>query len=150
MNKSKHSQFSQELDARVARFGLRVAAGLSEGNQSLPHDVSERLRHAREQAMLKAKAARAEQAQVAPSTEVMHMGSAAALRGGTGSPRWLKLASLLPILLLLLGLLVIHQGQLYEQIKAAAEVDTALLADHLPPSAYSDPGFSEYLSDEEE
>jgi len=32
-----------------------------------------------------------------------------------------------------------------EQVHAAAEVDSQLLADALPPSAYTDPGFAEYL-----
>ena len=32
-----------------------------------------------------------------------------------------------------------------DQIRDAAEVDSALLADDLPPEAYSDPGFAEYL-----
>jgi hypothetical protein len=31
------------------------------------------------------------------------------------------------------------------QISAAAEIDASLLADDLPPSAYSDPGFVEFL-----
>lgn len=150
MNTSKHSQFAQELDARVTRFGLRVAAGLSERNQALPADVNERLRFAREQALLKARSARAAQVEAAPSTRVVRAGAALALFGGNGSPRWLKFASLMPLCMLVLGLALIQHGQFYEQILAAAEVDTALLADNLPPSAYSDPGFSEFLSDEQD
>ncbi|PND35980.1 DUF3619 domain-containing protein [Paucibacter aquatile] len=150
MNTSKHSQFAQELDARVARFGLRVAAGLSERNQALPADVSERLRFAREQALLKARSARAAQSELAPSTQLVRNGASLALFGGKGSPRWLKFASLMPLFMLVLGLALIQHGQFYEQILAAAEVDTALLADNLPPSAYSDPGFSEFLSDEQD
>lgn len=46
-----------ELD--VSRFGLRVAAGLSEHNETLPADISERLRFAREQALTRAREARA-------------------------------------------------------------------------------------------
>lgn len=150
MNTSKHSQFAQELDARVARFGLRVAAGLSERNQALPADVNERLRFAREQAMIKAREACAAEAELAPSTRVVRTGAALALFGGASSPRWLKFASLMPLCMLVLGLALIQHGQFYEQILAAAEVDTALLADNLPPSAYSDPGFSEFLSDEQD
>ena len=56
----------------------------------------------------------------------------------------------MPLCLLVAGLLLIQHGQWYEQILAAAEVDTALLSDNLPPAAYGDPGFSEYLSDEQE
>jgi len=42
-------------------------------------------------------------------------------------------------------LLLIDDHYTRAQIEAAAEVDSALLADDLPPEAYSDPGFVEYL-----
>lgn len=151
MNKQQHSQFGQELDARITRFGLRVAAGLSEQSESLPHEVSERLRFAREQALLKARSARAAVAETASSTQVVRSGAALAMSGlGGGPSRWFKFASFVPLCLLVAGLLLIQHGQWYEQILAAAEVDTALLSDNLPPAAYGDPGFSEYLSDEQE
>lgn len=154
MNKQQHSQFGQELDARITRFGLRVAAGLSEQSESLPHEVSERLRFAREQALQKAqiaRRARAAVAEAAPSTQVVRSGAALAMSGlGGGPSRWFKFASFVPLCLLVAGLLLIQHGQWYEQILAAAEVDTALLSDNLPPAAYGDPGFSEYLSDEQE
>lgn len=153
MSTTSHSHFSQELETRMTRFGLRVAADLSERNETLPHDISERLRFAREQALLKAKTARAAQVQLAPSTPVVQMGATLALGAGEGgkerSPRWLKFASLLPLLMLILGLFLIQHTQWYQQINASAEIDTALLSDHLPPSAYSDPGFSEFLSEEQ-
>jgi hypothetical protein len=143
-----------ELEARTARFGLRVAAGLSERSETLPHDISERLRFAREQALLTARSARkavSAQTRQAPAGQVVRSGTALALGGaGGGSSRWLKLASLMPLFLLVAGLLLIQHGQWYEQILAAAEVDTALLSDNLPPAAYGDPGFSEYLSDEQQ
>lgn len=141
--------FAKDLETKVARFGRRVTASLSEHNRALPHDVSERLRFSREQALLKAQSARAALAVTAvPSTQVVSTGNTAALGGG--SQGWLKLASLLPLLLLVAGLLLIDHSQWFEQITAAAEIDTALLADNLPPAAYGDPGFSEYLSDEQE
>jgi hypothetical protein len=149
---------SAELDARVTRFGLRVAAGLTERSAALPHDVTERLRFAREQALARAAQARAAStatvAKAAPSANVVQMGSTLALsggpRGGDRNGLWAKLVSALPLLLLLAGLLLMQQGQINEQIAAAAEVDTALLSDNLPPSAFSDPGFAEFLRDGEE
>ena len=87
------------------------------------------------------------------------MGAVLATSGGPGLPGgggqggnglWAKLISMLPLLALLAGLLLMHQGQLHEQIVAAAEVDTALLSDNLPPAAFSDPGFAEYLRDSQE
>ena len=133
----------------MARFGLAVAGSLSEQSEDLPHSVTERLRFAREQAMERARASR--RVQTAPVAQtasgVVRSGNSLALIGGPG--RWFKLASVLPLLLLVAGLLLIQHSQWYEQVLAAAEIDTALLSDKLPPSAYSDPGFSEYLSDEE-
>lgn len=141
-------------DSLEARFGARLSARLSERSEQLPHDISERLRFARESALSRAREVRS--AQTRPirelSRELVGMGSSAALSGGAPerSPWWLKFASVLPLLALVVGLVLINEGQLYEQILAAADVDTALLADNLPPTAYSDPGFSEYLAGEDE
>lgn len=156
MKSPKFSAPSGELDARVTRFGLRVAAGLTERNNALPHDVSERLRFARELAVARAVQARAAaSAAVSAAPSVVHAGSTLALNGasrgaGKGNSLWTMLMSALPLLLLAAGLLLMQQGQVNEQIAAAAEVDTALLSDSLPPSAFTDPGFAEFLRDAEE
>jgi hypothetical protein len=42
-------------------------------------------------------------------------------------------------------LVAIDNGVTREQVVAAAEIDTQLLSDQLPPAAYSDPGFAEFL-----
>jgi sensor domain CHASE-containing protein len=146
------SHYSPDLDTQMARFGLRVAASLSERSRDLPHDVSERLRFAREQAVMKAHMARAAQTEKAVSPQIVRNGTTLALNGmgGRSSQGWLKFASFMPLLMLVAGLLLIQHGQWYEQIMAAADIDTALLSDKLPPAAYGDPGFSEYLSDEQE
>lgn len=146
MNKPHHSHLAQELDTQVSRLGLRLAAGLTERSEALPQDVSERLRFAREQAMARARVARAARPETAAT--LIQQGSSLAL-GGRGG-RWLKLASLMPLLLLVGGLLLIQHSQWYQQITATAEMDAALLSDKLPPAAYGDPGFSEYLSDDEQ
>ncbi|MEO6279215.1 DUF3619 family protein [Roseateles sp.] len=157
MNSPNFSAPPAELDARITRFGLRVAASLTERNNALPHDVSERLRFAREQALARAVQARAASAVVVSNAApaAVQMGSTLALNGGPrggdgGNGLWAKLGSALPLILLLAGLLLMQQGQVNEQIAAAAEVDTALLSDNLPPAAFSDPGFAEFLRDGEE
>ena len=58
---------------------------------------------------------------------------------------WPRAASVLPLLVLVAGFLMIEQWSVREQVLAAAEIDSRLLADDLPPAAYSDPGFAEYL-----
>lgn len=136
-----------EADARVTRFGLRVAAGLTEQSETLSGDIQERLRFAREQALAKAMAARAA-APTQTASETRHVGNGTlALGGGEKTPRWRKAAALLPLALLLGGLLLIQHSQWYEQIRSAAELDTEMLSKPLPPAAYSDPGFREYLNE---
>ncbi|HWH74625.1 MAG TPA: DUF3619 family protein [Methylibium sp.] len=118
-----------------ARYALRVAARLNEAGAALPAEISERLRFAREQALAKARAIQRETAAGAVS------GGALSLRGGW----WPRLAAALPILALAAGLALVQQDQREEQLRAAAEIDAALLADDLPPAAYTDPGFAEFL-----
>ena len=123
-------------DALEARVALRLAAAIDE--PALPHDIAQRLRIAREQALERARTARA--AAGAPVT--LSSGGAAALGSGGW---WMRLASALPLALLVGGLVAISQEAVQEQVDAAAEIDAALLADDLPPAAYSDPGFIAFL-----
>jgi hypothetical protein len=127
-----------------ARFGMLVSARLSEGADQLPHDVTERLRHARQVAL--AHRLTASSVQVSAAETVLS--SAASLsfgRRGEGKPWWTSLTALVPLAALVLGLGLIGHFHVQDQIAAAAEVDAALLSDDLPPEAYSDPGFVEFL-----
>jgi hypothetical protein len=135
-----------DVDALQARFGLRVASRLSEAADGVPHDIAERLRVAREQALQRARAARVAVPVGVGAAQVSSQGSVAL---GSTDSWWVRLASILPLLLLVSGFLLI--GHLHEQadIHAAAEVDAALLADDLPPEAYGDPGFLAFLKQPE-
>lgn len=164
-----------QREALEARFALRLSARLEEGAQSVPHDVSERLRVAREQAIRAAREARLAAASpsvvvaTAPAVTVAiaGLGTAGGNAGGLGNwsisrqnraggsrrglgddtpPSWgWRLASLLPVLALVGGLWGIHRYYKQEQVQAATDVDMALLTDDLPPAAYADPGFAEFL-----
>ena len=139
MNNANNIVSSFDLESRQARFAMRVTARLNEQSQSVSADIGERLRFAREQALVRAVAARAAataQPQVAVS------GGAVLLGGGSW---WLKAGAFLPLLALVGGLLLIQYWQTEAQISVAAEVDTALLGDSVPPMAYSDAGFVEFL-----
>jgi Protein of unknown function (DUF3619) len=133
---------SEVLEARVGR---RLAGLLTEQQASQRRaDVDERLRVARDQALARAREAR----RLSPAPSAVAVGGgAAALTGGPDSdaPWWLRLSSLLPLALLLAGLVWIDRHYTLSQIEAAVEVDAAILADDLPPEAYSDPGFAEFL-----
>ncbi len=134
---------SAEAMALEARFGLRVAARLSDHAETLPHDITERLRSAREQALAKARPRLA-----AANAAVVIGGSGAATLVSGGGPAdswWWRLSSLAPLALLIVGLVWVHEFHRSEEIVAVAEVDAALLTDAVPPSAYADPGFAEFL-----
>jgi Protein of unknown function (DUF3619) len=143
MTKTTNLTFSPvpDRDGLEARFGVRVASMLGERAQSTAPDISERLRFAREQAISRAQAARRVQAVGAPV--VVGRGRAAVLANPLGW--WFKLGSAAPLALLVLGLAGIAHVHDKAQIAAVAEVDAALLSDDLPPAAYTDPGFAEYL-----
>lgn len=133
------------------RFARRVAAALSEGQRVQPRpDIDERLRVAREQAL--ARLPRTQAVRQTASAPVVSVGAGGAAvlgaPGGTGTPWWLRLSALLPLALLVLGLFLIDRHYTQAQIEAAAEVDAAILADDLPPEAYRDPGFVEFLKRE--
>lgn len=133
----------RDRDSLEARLGLRVGALLTERSARMPHDVETRLRFAREQAVQAARSAR--QRQVTGAMQVLSVGrnGAAAL---SAPPRWLVgIGSFLPVLALIAGLALIDEWHDRAQIVAAADVDAALLADELPPDAYSDAGFAEFL-----
>lgn len=135
---------SAAADALEARFGMRVAARLNDASRELPHDVNERLKSARELALQRARLAR--RAEAAVAAHAQGSGAAATLvQGGSRGDWWLKLASALPVLALVGGFILIDHAHTKAQIRAAAEIDAALLADDAPPAAYSDPGFVEFL-----
>jgi len=127
--------------ARQDQFGRRVAARLDAATLELPHDISERLRAARTQALAHRKAAALQ-----TTTSVQVSAGGQATLGGDHRPGWLHLAaSALPLIVLLAGLVTIHVVQKETRARELAEVDAALLTDDLPPAAYADPGFVQFL-----
>lgn len=141
-------QRSVSLSSSAAdRFGRRVAARLESGSGELPYHVSERLRAAREQAL---QARRVVTPVIAPALQVQGSGGAASLSfGPEKTSLWTRLASALPIAALVAGLVAIQMVQSEQRARDLAEVETALLTDDLPPAAYTDPGFAQYLATEE-
>lgn len=136
---------SDASEARLARYGLRVAAHLSERNADFPADIGERLRIAREQAVERARASRRPVGRVA-AADTAGSGGTLTLGGDDGNGGlFSQLVRWLPIALLLAGLVGVQDLQQRFVTSAAAEVDGDLLADDLPPAAYGDPGFAEFL-----
>lgn len=128
---------------RIDQFANRIAARLEGGG--VPHDVSERLRIARQQALAARKTAALAAAQ--PASAIVTQGRHAAL-AADGEPGfgWLGwLAPALALAALLAGLLALQPQQMRLPDPRVAEVDADLVADALPPKAYADPGFLQYL-----
>jgi len=127
-----HSQQLQD------RFGRQVAARLAAGAAELPYEVTERLRAARVQAIARRKPVSMQFAPVLATPGGLAFGNE---RLGF----WSRIGSALPLIALVAGLVVIHTIENDRRASEVAEVDAALLTDDLPPAAYADPGFVQFL-----
>ena len=124
------------------RYGLKLASYLSLSAAELPHEFSERLRAARVQAVASRKVVRSRTA-----SAVLGNGSEATLAWGSenGLGWWGRIGAVLPLLVLVVGLLTISFVQEDSRAQEIAEVDAALLTDALPPAAFADSGFLQFL-----
>ena len=123
------------------RFARQVVSRLAGGTAELPYHVTERLRAARVQAV-----ARRKPANLRSASAVGASGGAATLTfGDEGWSLWSRIGSALPLIALVAGLVLIHTVENDRRANEVAEVDAALLTDDLPPAAYADPGFAQFL-----
>ena len=122
-------------------WGRALAAQLNVASQDLGHDIGERLRVARQMAL---------KSRPMPQRLMRH--SLAVQANGTlsgppdeGLNLWRIVASALPLLALVSGLMFLQTMQ--EEIAESdiASLDSALLLDELPPGAYTDPGFVQFI-----
>ena len=137
---------TNSLEKRAAilqeRYGFKTASYLSAGAANLPYDISERLRAARFQAVSRRKIAKTQTAGSLVSTD----GSAALTWGSDdGLSWWARIGLVVPLIALVVGLLAINSIQSDNRAQEVAEVDAALLTDELPPAAFADPGFIQFL-----
>jgi hypothetical protein len=123
------------------RYGLKTASYLSAGAADLPYDISERLRAARAQAVAVRKIAKVQASPVAAATG----GSVLTWGSDEGFSLWSRIGSVLPLIAMVVGLLAINSLQSDKFVQELAEVDSALLTDDLPPDAFADPGFVQFL-----
>jgi hypothetical protein len=124
------------------RQGLKLASFLHLAAEELPHDVSERLRIARVQALAKRKVLK-----IRTAHDTVKNGSSAAMTWGQddGLGWWGKIGSVAPLIALVVGLVLVNAAQDDNRARELAEVDAALLIDDLPPAAFADPGFLQFL-----
>ena len=138
MNTQEKPSTQGDVDA----FGKAIAARLSDGTDALSHDITERLRAARVQAVAKRRLVISQFS----ALNVLVCGGEAVLQlGGSEGSWWDRIAALLPLLALVIGLVSIAVMQDELRAREVAEVDAELLTDVLPPAAYTDPGFAQFL-----
>jgi Protein of unknown function (DUF3619) len=135
------TQNTSTLQQQEDQFARSLVAHLSGTVDDLPHDITERLKVARVQALGKRKLINA---QTAGGVSVS--GSVATLHSRSGHPKfWNWMGSILPLAVLVVGLITISVIQDDLRASEIAQVDAELLTDVLPPSAYTDPGFAAFL-----
>jgi hypothetical protein len=124
-------------------LGRHLSAQLSLATPSLAYDVSERLRVARQRAL----ASRNTLHTLKLSSQTTQINGNGTLTGSgdEGLNLWSILGSALPLLVLVLGLTAIGWVQQDDRANELAIIDAALLTDELPPDAYADAGFVQFL-----
>ena len=115
-----------------AEFAARIRGALDQGTAELGEKASLRLYEARCDAL---------RHQAAP-VAVLSLGGVGQLLGEAWHRHH---RGILAFLALAIGALGVQIWQNYQQADELAEIDSALLTDEVPPSAYTDPGFLEWL-----
>ena len=136
----KHPNTQTEQD--VDRWGQYFSRQLTLAAPDLPHDISERLRVARQLALAQRKPL--VQSRLAKNAHINNNGTLTA-PADEGLNLWSILASALPLLVLVVGLMAIQWVQQDNITSEIAATDSALLTDELPPDAYMDAGFAQFL-----
>lgn len=123
-------------------MGRQFAQALTRHSGDLSHDVSERLRFARQQALA------ARKPEMAPALLGMRQSNGSLTLAGPpneGLNLWNILGSALPLIALVTGLVTVSWISRENTVAELAAIDSALLLDELPPAAYTDPGFAQFL-----
>ena len=123
-------------------LGKRLAIMLDD-NTDLSYEVTERLRAARTRAL---SIRRITQPQLQTAQEIQAQNGLALLKFPS-QIQWFfqTFGSFIPLLGLVAGLVLIHEFHNDQSALELAEIDSALLIDDLPPNAYTDPSFLDYL-----
>lgn len=121
--------------SREEQFARQICRVLDRGTEELDHGIAERLRAARERAL--------QHQHVAMLSPAIVGAGGTALLGGDDEKHPLRTA--LAILALLIGVSLSYYWNGFSQASENEAIDSALLADDLPPNAYLDKGFQAWL-----
>lgn len=130
----------EELD-----YAHKIRHALDQGLANLPDTTVSRLAAARTLALSHKKK---EAPVLVPVAAVALAGHRS--RGLNAPPTWLqRVGMILPMIAFIAGLVGIYEFEQQRRIADTADIDSAILADELPPAAYLDHGFTAYLSSRE-
>ncbi|NEX61826.1 DUF3619 family protein [Noviherbaspirillum galbum] len=130
------------MNTRELNFAYKVRHALNESAENLPTATVDRLAAARKAALSRRK----------KESPLRALIPQRALAGEAGSfleapLTWLsKMGLALPLVVVALGIAGIYQFEQQRRINDLAEIDTAVLSDDLPLSAYVDHGFNAFLA----
>jgi hypothetical protein len=117
-------------------FAQKICQALDQGTYTLDASITERLRAARERAL-------ARQHVLVSETQIVGADGTAMLHGHEEERHPLRM--LFAILALLLGFSLAYHWNGFSLADENEAIDSALLADDLPPNAYLDRGFQAWI-----
>jgi hypothetical protein len=123
-------------EANDPQFGRRICRALNEGTANLNEKTVGRLREMRHEALL-------HQAEPVPVLSLAGIGHGIAHFVTDSLHNHYR--GILAVLALLVGAMGAQLWQNVQQATELAEIDSALLSDEVPPGAYTDQGFIEWL-----
>jgi len=123
--------------SREEQFARQICRVLDRGTQELDPGIAERLRATRERALQRQRFF-----VLSPAPAIVGAGGTALL-GGDDEKHPVR--TLFAILALLLGVSLAYYWNGFSQASENEAIDSALLADDLPPNAYLDRGFQAWL-----
>ncbi len=122
----------------------KICRYLDEGTEQLSYRVAQRLAAARAAALAKVAAAPESEADSTPARmPPPHLSPPERQRA---APLWWRVAvTVVPVLMLLIGVVIVDTVHEEQSAAELAEVDSALLTDDVPLVAYADRGFGVYI-----
>ena len=130
------------MNAQDIDFAYKVRHALNERLDQLPESVVERLASSRNLALARKKEDSGLRVLVRQNAFAGHIGNFFT----NPATYWLSRLSVVIVLAILItGLMGIYHAEEQHQLQEMATMDAAVLSDELPPNAYLDPGFKNYL-----
>ena len=139
-SKSRHISQDQLL-------GKRIASYLNLGNQQLSYEITERLRASRTRAIASRRATPFE-LKNADDVQIQPNGSLKLPVPSKAHDIYSLIVSFIPLICLAAGLMLLYEFHNDQTALELAEIDSALLIDDLPPQAYTDPAFLDFLKNQ--